>query len=651
MDRVKFHSVTDMASGYYLKNCEKLIEAYEAGKEIQDINDVLELYNVKKYLDNKVHLLEWTPEQIKGYENTVNSYFGFVAQCIKSITNDVIIIVYNNVEVEYKNDFWELIDKFKAYNNISDKVFHELMTTSDVWLHQLLQHKNITEHFGAVIRDYMLTNPTSAELLLDKYEVKHFHETKPLYLPRILSNADKESIISNYINSENPNLNFIRLICNIQSNKDKLEISPKTLLRAKRKAAELEKQFFPEDSGIVLETTVSFSKTQEEEAIILNSGSSTSATYSTKWLNENKDYPTLLNNFIYLFGFVDNQMRFTLVSKLNEMGVFERLVGTTSQNAYKKGIAFDQKNVLALLQMRSYYHELNNIEIRLEEVIEWFFTEYLSSEFNARSFKINMPSSSSSFLEKCSTIAPAIESVLKQFTLFVQEGQIDFELLEVKSEQLIYKNIPTLVNKKYVYGFGNEYSSATYLLFSDQSGLGYTKKSKKEYSNFYELVCNKNTKLNDYPEHCLSQLDWLSSNKFISVDNQNNISFNKRLILILKDLYFNEVISYWAYSESNRNLIELLQEKGLVRFERSLFSKPEQDYINYTLNKSQFNNSLDLRNKYSHSQLLTNDSEEIHTNNYMIFLRLLILIIIKINNDFCISNELRFAKNEPAKKD
>ncbi|SEK75242.1 hypothetical protein SAMN04488700_0638 [Carnobacterium iners] len=33
------------------------------------------------------------------------------------------------------------------------------------------------------------------------------------------------------------------------------------------------------------------------------------------WIEDNKDYPTLWNNFIYLFNIVDNNFRLTTVSK------------------------------------------------------------------------------------------------------------------------------------------------------------------------------------------------------------------------------------------------------------------------------------------------------------------------------------------------
>jgi len=354
------------------------------------------------------------------------------------------------------------------------------------------------------------------------------------------------------------------------------------------------------------------------------------------------DHATLLNNYIYLFDFVDSQMRCTLVNKFNQMGVFERFLITHSQHAYTKGIAFDQMNVLSFLQITGYYNELFSVGIRLEEVVEWFFEEYLSTEFDAHNFKVTMPSANSTLLEKCTNIMPAMESVLKQFSLFVQEGQIDFELLEIRSEHLIYKNIPSLVDKKYAYGVGDEFKTATFLLFSDQSGLGYNEKAKKSYNNYFEFVSDEKFKLNDYPDYCISKINWLVDRKYLLIDGEEYIIFSdKFIIIILKDLYFNEVISYWKYSESGRKIIDELEKKNLIEFEGSLFSKPEQDYINYFLNKSQFNNGLDLRNKYSHTQSNSDDDEKIHNQNYMIFLRLFILSVIKINDDFCTSDEIK----------
>ena len=67
-----------------------------------------------------------------------------------------------------------------------------------------------------------------------------------------------------------------------------------------------------------------------------------------------------------------------------------------------------------------------------------------------------------------------------------------------------------------------------------------------------------------------------------------------------------------------------------VRF----FSKPEQDYLNYILNKSEFSNGLDLRNKYIHDTCPLD--EKIQRQDYMELLKIMVLIMIKINEEFCL---------------
>ncbi|MFE4709783.1 hypothetical protein ACFRAM_02815 [Paenibacillus sp. NPDC056722] len=643
MNRVKYYSSNDLMYGSNLRRCKTLIDQYDVGSRVGiDINDMIELYNAKKYLDNKIYFIDWTEEIVGNLRTAVNKYFAAVAKFVKSIDSNSLISIYSEVEFNYRNDFWELFDKLKVYVNITEESFQKFMDISKVTLHELLKCKNITDYYGRIIREKMLIDTSTVQILLDKYEIKHKREREPIYFPEELSYSDKEIIISNYIDSKDPNLNYLRLIANIQSSKDKLGISPKTILRAKRKAEEQERKFFEENSGIQMETSVSFSALQDEEVIMSSEENSISATYSTKWVDNNFDYATLLNNFIYLFEFVDMQMRCTFVNKTSEMGVFERFLLTTSQNAYDMSFAFEQKNSLSMLQMAAYYEQLLRNNIRLEAVIEWFFEEYLSMEFDARNFKVTLPSANSTYLEKCTSIMPALESVLKQFTLFVEDGHIDFELLEIRSEHLIYKSIPSLVDKKFVYGFGEEFKTVIFLLFSDQSGLGYYDKTEESYSNFYELLLKRELKIGEIPDYNLSKIRWLIEQNYLLINEEEIIVFyDNHLIVILYDLYRNDVVVYWKYSNKGRLLIDELKNKNVVEYESSLFTRPEHNYINYILNKSQFNNGLDLRNRYSHTQPNSGEDERIHNQNYLIFLRLFIIALIKINDDFCTADEIK----------
>ncbi|EMS72218.1 hypothetical protein, partial [Ruminiclostridium cellobioparum] len=578
---------------------------------------------------------------ISYYEKSINSLFSLVAKFFTSIDQNNILEIYKKVSFVYVDDFWELIEKFKVYNNFTKEGFKEFIYESKVNLSVLLRYKEIIECFGDIIKEYMLNDCTSAELLLDKYEIKHISEPFPLYFPKELNSIDKEKIIADYIDSKNPNLNYLRLMSNIQSNKDKIEISPKTLLKAKKRAEEQESNFFKENSGFSVETSVVFSETQTEAAQVMINEKMIAASYGTRWIADNLDYATLLNNFIHLFEFVDIQMRFQLVSKFNQMGVFERFISMSSQNSYQKGFVFEQLNNLSLLQMLGYYNYLFGIGVRLEEVIEWFFEEYLLNEFNVKNFIVTMPSSNSTFLEKCTNIMPALEAVLKQFSLFVEEGEVDHELLEIRSDQLIYQNIPSLIEKKYAYGMGDEYKNATFFLFSDQSCLGYVEKLEPTYNNCYELLSNEKIKISDYNDFFIHNINWLIEHQYLSMDEEYLTFSNDLLILLLKDLYFNDVITYWNYTEDGKRIMDELECRNVIEFESSLFSRPEQAYINYFLNKRQFNNGIDLRNKYSHTQPKTGNDEKMYHHDYMVFFRLFVLSIIKINDEFCTFDELR----------
>lgn len=116
--------------------------------------------------------------------------------------------------------------------------------------------------------------------------------------------------------------------------------------------------------------------------------------YDLSWILENQDYQTLLNNFIYLYEFVDTvQFRSTFINNREHLGVVERFMGPHYKNAYNPGSLFNLKLQLGLLQIGSYYSLLKDRNgIWLEDVITKFFSEYLPIEFNIKDYRILMPS-------------------------------------------------------------------------------------------------------------------------------------------------------------------------------------------------------------------------------------------------------------------
>lgn len=604
------------------------------------------MHNIYQYINAGLFLTTWTKEQVEIYKKIIEQFNPIIGKFFGTIIDSNIVEEYLKVDIDYRNDYWSLFENYKVYKRISENVFSRLINLSEVSLYDILRHHTLVQYYGTVVRNKMLKDNLSAKILLDKYEMKHPGEPLQIYLPNELTNADKELIIHNYIKSEDANLNLLEVIQNLQSTAE-FSISDRTKLMAKRQAEVERRKYFKDNTGICMQTKIMFSESQNEAVLEKIDGHNWEFTYSSAWINENNDYSTLLNNFIYLFNFADMQMRITFVHKMSEMSVLERELFIRSRHAYPTGVVFQRMNTLAYLQLTAYYQELLREKIRLEEIIEWFFKNYMQKEFAISDFSIQMPSADSLYLEKCRAIFPEMESVLKQYKLFVEDGYVDKELLRISSGHLCYENIPSLLEKKYVYGVGKEYETIKYYLSSDQCMLSYVERIGEHYDNFYDLITHEKISVNDYREFNQSDIEWLTKHNIICLDKDGFIHWkNINSVTILMDLCRNDVINYWSYPEKCRVEFDSLQASGIIEFSNTLFSRPEQDYINYMLNKSKYNNGLDIRNRYEHGTQPDSDSDEkIHEQYYMYALLIFVICIIKINDELCIWDSLKKTKN------
>jgi hypothetical protein len=358
-----------------------------------------------------------------------------------------------------------------------------------------------------------------------------------------------------------------------------------------------------------------------------------SCAYSREWIEENKDYPTLLNNFIYLFGYVDRCFRCKFVSLSADLGVIERHLGIRGKKDYVSGIAFSVKRMLSLLQMAAYNHELQRLDIRLEDIFKWFFEDYLKNEFGANGFAYSPPSVGTTLAERCKLLSIAIDGLLKQYRLYCEDGFVDRELLEMSSGHIVFSELLGCIENKYAYSASDDLRAEMYLLFSDQSTMGYTERTGSTYQTLSQLLLSKQMNRSDFAEYQHRNLDWLIKRSSVNISEDGLLSLNTGRVFVLKDLFSNEVICPRYYDHELHKQVELLVAAGDLRFAHTLFSKPEQDYLNYIFNKAEFSNGLDLRNRYSHDTCSLD--EKIQSEDYLELQKIMILIIIKINEEFC----------------
>ena len=244
-----------------------------------------------------------------------------------------------------------------------------------------------------------------------------------------------------------------------------------------------------------------------------------------------------------------------------------------------------------------------------------------------------MPSANSTMLEKCSSIMPAIEGILKQFQSFIEYNIINSELLDFDSKQLRYATIPSFLKKKYIYVHNSIMNDILNYLCSEQTTLNHKKNSNKLHKNLFEFLFNEDVFYYDFEDFNLPMIDYLIKYDILSLNQSTQqITFNAIKLAILKDLYYNEYISYWYLSTKKKHIIDEFINKGFLCSKSTLLSKPESDYFNFYLNNVKFNNGFKLRNKYAHKQPFSND-KQIHYVNYFRFLRLAIIITLKIHDE------------------
>ena len=638
-----------MAGGHQLSKSEHILRK-ETLSNYTDINDVLELYNIKKYIDNDLYLRDWLQEDIEDFKKKVTEYGIIIGQFMSKIDDNNIVDLYEKILHDYISSFWEVVNNQKVFKRISKSNFSSILSNESHLIHEILKHQALVSHYDAEIKSFLLTYSKAAEILLSIYEVQDDFRRIQKFIPKSLTIGDKENIVSGYLDSKDVNLNYIGLIQNVKNRND-FKISDKTRLKAKRLHKSETEKIFTENGGMRYGVSISFPKNASKiKDIFVDENLIAHYSYSLDFIKQNNDPYTLFQNFKYLFEYTDNQNRVSLVSKKSQMGIFERTMGVHSQNAYRGGTAFNLSEMTSHVQIVAYNKLLGDLNNSLEKILHFVFTTVFQEKYVfADNARFSIPTATSYF-EKVRLLAPEFESALKQFKLFVEDGIIDFELLQMSSAPTAIKDIPSLNDKKYIY-FNEKNETmvgCSNLFFSDQTLLAYVEHYREEkYHTFFDLIMNKKVKFGNYEDYQKPQLTYLIDNGFISIDSNDFIQIiNPARVLILKDLNDNEVGSYYHYPTDIQQEAQQMEVENIINFESTLFSKPEQAYFNYFLNKSEFTNGLDLRNSYVHGTQANPDELEKHEYAYFIYLKLLFLAMLKIDDDLMIANVIKNRNKE-----
>ena len=153
MDRVKFYSNSDMTTAYNFN------KAIEVSKSITDkdytINEILEFYNILKIFNPEY--LKYQNEDIRdNCIKTSKQINKMIGKFCYNIDENNIEEYLNDVEFNYVEDFFEIIDKYKIYERISKEKISDLLDKKTSYLYIILHNKNVVFVYDEIIREKLL---------------------------------------------------------------------------------------------------------------------------------------------------------------------------------------------------------------------------------------------------------------------------------------------------------------------------------------------------------------------------------------------------------------------------------------------------------------------------------------------------------------
>ncbi|MFT4284011.1 MAG: hypothetical protein QM598_04180 [Protaetiibacter sp.] len=634
--RVHFHGINDLATGWYVPRVVELANAFDGTLELVNIVDVLELHNVQQYL-----ALGLLPRSLSDAERDRLTAVAVpmrsaIARFFASIDGTNFASRVAGVGYEYHGDLLELLGRGKVFERCDAENTFPILKLTGVHLGTMLANPKFVETYDAAVKAELLASPDNAEYLVRRYLEKGTGKT--IHLPSSLTPADSRDLIERYIDSEEANLNHVRLIAKAREYPE-VGIDAKLRLHAKRRSDVLNAKIFENNEGIRTGFELAIADDQAEAVLASvdkSDGIAWRTTYGRDWLESSLDEPSILNNFQHLFGFTDRHSILTFPAYPAGFGVMERVIGLTGNDEYKTGSAFNAINSTSFLQTAMYRNFLKGHDVELEDVLAWFCATYLTDEFGLANFSFNPSADGTSYLLRVRHLFAEMESLATQFALYVENGELDRELLSLGTDQVRYKSIPSMVGAKYVYSAGTaEIEGILHLLFSDQSSLTYIDENLKG-SSAMRLLLKKRPAYGDFHEYQKPALDHLIELGILSNSGGQLTFVSAEQLVVLKALFDTQAASYYHLTEAGRAEVDAMVAKGWVVRESSLLTRAEADYFNFFLNRVDFSNGPNLRNSYLHGVQPATDTDDAHADTYIIALRMSIALAIKINDDLCL---------------
>lgn len=629
--RVVYYGRNDYAAGVHRDRCLSVLASAEI-VDLTSINEAIEAHQIKLTVEGIPEL--FLGQSIEDHPRRATILFSKACRLVSSeLENKSIGEVYDQVELQYGKEFWELMEACGAWQKMKSPDFEKLLMDHPECLGMVLQYKKPVECFADEIKRALINNPRySAELIVGRLAAEETSE-KALNLPQNLGNSEIDGIMLSYINSETANPNYVSALRNWPSGKAaRYNPSPEVRVKAKRQYDKSMDDLFRNGTGLRYGTGVVIDMRQNACKGVTREGFSLTHSFSGRWLKKYMDPATVMNNLIYVFDFVDSHGLMQAPARKHEEHGIMATLGMHVKGEYRETTGFQMRSGLTYLETMAYANFLETNGGRLESAIEWVYNQYFAEEFDITGFSLALPSEKATWLDKCKAIGPEIERAVKAYSLYSKYGVIDDEYFPHESMRS-FSSLMALDGKKYAIA-GSSFERFGSLLFSEQCMLSYLHAEKISESSFYEMMVNHHVTRGDYPEYLQPSLNELIKNEFVIEHDENGSLEPTDYAVCLKIIWEHDALPLFRLGKRDLEIVESLASRHTISYCDKLFAPFESDYLDYMFNDASFSNSAGLRNRYDHANSSIDDpqADDIRAD-YFKLLSLLIAITLKINEE------------------
>lgn len=604
-----------------------------------DLNQIIELSNIVQIVRSVECPTNITPEKFNGYRKETDAISRFVSSYFQQLDLSDIENIFQSIWTYYSLDLLKLLERFDLLKNIPNSGVQNLLNKKLIPLFCILECKGWVKKYNQVITDYMMDNKDAAEIIIKYYLVKDFAEKESIVFPKALTEEKKISVLNYYIDGAfEPHPNYLEMIENAPI-LDELHIGDKLRLKAKKAKEKYWEKHFSERSSFSYGSIASFQEIDEEKNESYNeTDHHVYCTYSKKWVREHHDYPTLLNNFIFLFDFFDSELRCQFVLK-KKSTLDELLAKSEGIKHYPINSQFTTNRMICFTILSAYMRELDDYGISIEDLLDYFFNDYLKENFGISDFEFKKPSKAVSLSERIKLLYIEMDGILKQLKYYIEDGRIDKELMAISSNPVRIGELKSFLEQKYAYPKAKNLKEEMRFLFTFNLMFGMNF-AWNGYESLVQIISKEHLFVTDFAKPAQGWINWLVERGSLCLKDDGSLGLNIARCALLYDLYENEVVCFAHQKAKPRGILDELVKNEEVEVESAVFSRQERDYYNYVLNKKEFSNSLDLRNAFLHGSFYGTDEEL--QQAYIETLKIFIMIVVKVNEEFC----LKFPEKE-----